>query len=293
MAAASVRTELIEANPVRAVIHIERRAPLRERDRHRPDELTQWRYTIYPTGQVFVRVESNRAPRSLDRPPGLAVAVRDAGSSTTQILSGSASAASASNDLESRGHIGALVSFSEPQASLLFVPCFGETSSTIEERRNAAGVITMVATPSTTRNDLGDRTCAVAYLRLAPSTPGRAEALREAEWFVHPPSPKRFVGTPLEFDDPCDMATGGFVRARGARVVAPEGNLVRFNPAESSFDVNGQAFEIHRVGDRRAWVYVGQRLHEPTALSPDGAVLFQLPPKTQANTTLEVLLANP
>ncbi len=290
-ASVSVRTDLIEVNEVRVVIDVERRRTIRKRTSRPSFTPWHWRYTIYPTGQLFVEIDTASSGEVTPGPMTLAVSVAKPGNETitTHLLTGDA-ASSSNND---PSYLGAVARFGDAGAALLFVPYFGDTPINIDERRTSPGLLTIEATPLTAPAHADGRRCAVAYLRLTDSaTLTDAAAVREASWFHEPIPLALTVGGLSAVGDRCAFSSGELVRGSGAYALTPDRNVVRLTvPALPDPDF-APAFEILDRSTQTAWVYVEHRLHEPVVRNADGYLLFQTP-HLRPHANIEVLIARP
>jgi len=289
----STQTELLEANAVRVVIRTEQTVSDTRSQPPRPTSVNRWHYTVYPTGQIFVSARRGSSGGSHGMPIALVVST---GQPTTAVPMSRPIGGSTESELsDSEGYApGALMRVGRHGAPLLFVPYFGSGGITWHERRSGDVILSVVASSNEPTIEGATSTCAAVYLRLGGSEVFDAsDALREAMWFRRAEELTPSVGTLTSSDDPCDFHGGGFNRTSGAYVYSPKENLVRVRSPDHSTGNPTPAFEISAVEGMNAWVYLGHRIHEPTAISPEGFLLFQLPRDLQPAEIIEVQLAGP
>ena len=286
-----LRTWLEELNPVRAVFLVERRRQGRQGAGRPAMSTARWRYVIYPTGQVYVSIESDEGPDSAGGGMGLAVSVHEGESDSVRMVQLPFESVGSQDD---DGFIsGVLLRLRYTDTCLLFVPHFGEGSLEIKEHRDVdRGVVTVTARPSEAL--MGGAFRAVAYMRVASSTAlSDDQAAEESRAFHLPVHPLPSVGGIVSNSEAQPFLEDGFDRLDGTITLVADRNLVRFaGRADSCFSCQ-PVFRIAESSNRAVWVYVDHQIHEPIARDEQGQAIFHL---TQAQTTpalVEVLLRHP
>jgi len=273
----SITSALIEANALRAVI--ETRAQSANGSTAKPGEsdVDQRRYTIYPTGHVFVTM-SVGMPRGIDgsdRPsrPSLAVHVADGSENPAEVFPGTNGTPSDNASLSSDLPFG-LITLSTARASLLFA-LHGLGDSVITSERLGAGgkTISLLATP----NDPPTNPFHCAAMLVVGGNGGlsRDDAKALARWFVDPPRIEPTVGAiaPMA-SGVAALAAGGFDRGSGAYRLQPTDGTVRFTLPAHPQDQREPTFVISGTKDRQPWVY---GFSPPSIETPKATSCFRCP----------------
>lgn len=280
------RPQLLELNPVRAVIAGEWRFADEPGAPAERAPLQRWRYTIYRTGQIYVTVEATRvaAKWAADR-LGVAVSlradredelfVRQVGSPA-----GSGTAVPAPFALGRR---------EEADAALLFALRAPRTEGTTPpvarlfehfdaELRRATVTGVIDAEPT----DVERWTCHLVVGGAAAISDEDAAA--RARTYADPLPLKFELGSPLGGG----RGAGGFDDAGGCYVVAADQGRARFTIDGSGSPVFSPCFEVTGAAGNEAWVYVNHLVFEPTTRTDSGRLLFQLPDTIRGRTLVEV-----
>lgn len=280
-----VQARITEMNAVRVVVTADWRftpdpnAPLDRRPFQR------WRYTIYPSGQVFVEVEATREDAAWSAGPlGLAVTLRAEPADRQQTVPASDQSAAAPHAAYAAWRR------TKPDAALLFL---------VRSTAASAGPVRMV------QHDEPDfrRMSFIAIAEPAPGTLdrwtaqivldssgnlGAEECLRRAEDAQNPPCPRFELGAPAA---PRVGAEGtcGFDHGAGVYVVKPDEGRVRFVLDGARRPFSAPTFQLIDTPTDSCWVYVNHLLHEQVTRDADGRLLFHLPGVIRERVLVEVL----
>jgi hypothetical protein len=291
--AAEVRTELVEASAARAVIASAwyfARGENGNRPNRTPDR--RWVYTIYPTGDVYVQVQAATAASEAEGvgtvPFALRVAlglgVEDSGSRGTAMD-------------ETTGHDVRYASIGiSDRSTLAWVP-FTQGGMRIEPRsceRGAFGRTNAVLTALGTSRGLKPAArdapviCTASLFALSHNNQRDVKAMAGA--FQTPAAIEPQNGLCRDLEDRCGLSSGCFDRGDGAYHVVADSEVVRFSFDGSLVASLAPAFVIHGSESRAAWVYVNQRLLEPTARDESDRLIFQVAGPLSGPVLVEVLL---
>lgn len=312
----TARQQILEMSPVRAVITCERRfphsaepprtphrrngrSPRHDRATH-PDGLThRWRYTIYPTGQLFVTLTtSDPRPTSAAGAVGLAVMAASTDRDVVRTHAGSAphDAANAAapnprpGDTES-----ATTNTTRPvtyatvrgagafDACLMYVLADAANGDMLHHHDDADRWHTLIATRNPTTAPTTTWRCG---LLLAPADEVTDAAARAAQ-YAHPPAIARALDPPTPSPDPSHAPR--FDHGEGCYLLTPRNGHVRVIIDGATRPLIAPAFRVVDAPTGRAWIYVNHVVFDRAARTPDGDLVFQLPGIIRARTLVEVL----
>jgi hypothetical protein len=257
---------LIEASRVRVVVTSEWRfvdALDRSAD-GRPFQ--RWTYTIYPTGQVFVAVEATARTETWV-PPGLGLAVSVA-SATGQ-------------DWSIAAEEGVMARNAAADASLIFAVA-GATTPIVAHPDPKAKRVSLIA-----RTGIDAAVTSWNAMIGVGSAAEPSSAAKISSYLA----PERIR---LEQGRPVNAKSGGGrdvtpVRAGGCYEIEAEQGRVRFTLEGKRRPLIAPCFEVSQAGDGTCWVYVDHLIHEATARSHEGDLIFQVPGTVDRRVVVEVL----
>lgn len=276
---------IVELGAVRTVIVSEWRFVDDPENAFEDRPFQRWRYTIYPTGQMFVVIEATARteswmPQRLDLVVSMAAASDDA----LQVF------ATASDDLDATNTAPyAYARSAAGNAALLFIPggeSRGSRIKTATDDQLHRATLTLVD-----ERPLGPVRRWTAQLLLAASDiVSDDEAEARALAFSDPPSPRVDVGRlATEADGPWHPTTTGFDQATGSYVIVPDGRQARFMVGGSNQPFFSPTFTIVDSQNRNAWVYVDHIIHDRVERDTEGNLVFQLPGIVSKPRRIEVL----
>ncbi len=274
------RSRIIEMNSVRVVVECDWRfvedadTPLVDRPFQR------WTYTIYPTGQMYVVVESTaKTPTWSASELGLAVTVATRTGDGLQTHTAPQAAqppAFATMRTDSTDSL-VLFALNEPHA-------FTPVRERLDSKRGRAS---LVASRPVAANDVERWLCGLT-LGSAKATSDEETAAR-AMAFCNPAELKLEIGTPATGDEWNDIKSG-FDQTNGCYTIIPEQGRARFVLDGRERPFFHPAFRILDTRERQVWVYADHLIHRNIARDRGGNVIFQLPDIIRDQTTVEVLL---
>ncbi len=315
------RSRILEMSSVRTVVGCEWRfvgdpeAPLDERLFHR------WLYTIYPTGQVYVSVESSAIPAATPTSDlGLAVTLATGRDGDVQtdfqpgrgalgpraflptrpdpdadprlpIHSDRSSSTESGVSQNPAQTLYASARIPAGDASLLYVPGNQPRLRELVEESDAGR--RQVSFTALFDNGAAETESWHCHLLLGTSTEvAPAEVSARATAYARPAGLRFELGSPVP---PAQADTGqtGFDPASGCYVITPDQGRVRF-----VIDGRGQprfspAFRVICRPDDEAWVYVNNLILKNIARDASGNLVFQLPGIVRSETTVEILFRRP
>jgi hypothetical protein len=269
-----------------------------EDDADRPFQ--RWRYTIYPSGDVFVHVECTAAwPGWEPHQLGLAVNLNRRLGFTTQVHE-----VAGLNDPEPLRHVAYAAAVGTPPAqaaSMLYTLADSRrTPRIIHPDPAKSGRLSFVATGSLSDAPTAEWTCRINLL--SASDADEVNLATRAVSYAFPSPLAVQVGQPAMNGDasaaapdpappatvtdaaappapPAPPARGAqsFDPATGCYALRAEDGLVRFSLDAPRHLFLSPAFCIVGSQDKSAWVYVDNMIFEPTARDANGDLIFQLP----------------
>ena len=282
------RQEILELSPVRVVIactHRPRFAPDPEQD---PPSTVHHRYTIYPTGQVYVDVETTLPdPRSPAGVPGLAVTLAGTKDYT---LYGS----SLEQPVERTPGTELLYAWARgaqpDDPLLLFAVDDTEAGCALHPRtlEDGGGAELIALGPAGTTHWR-------CQLWLAQANAASDPELRtRARTYLQPPALRFQVGRPATSSEAGrELDPTGFDAGAGCYVLKPARGCLRFTLGGDRVPVFSPAFRVLDQGQRTAWVYVNDRVWTTVARDRAGNLIFQLPGTVAEEVRVEVLFDTP
>jgi hypothetical protein len=294
------KSRIIELNPVRAVITCEWRfaedsksaqAVLDERPFQR------WVYTIYPSGQIYVAIESTAKTEAWS-PEQLGLAVTLAFPPDTQT---EARAGPENGKDDHAGPAPAFAAARNKPTDALLLYALHETARPVQMTQTALASEATNTPPSTERISFvatsGPQTKHIerwaSHILLASS--GKVsddEARARAIDYAQPVAPRLEVGS-LAALDQGQSESPGFDPASGCHVIVPDRGCVRFTVDGRRQQHFSPVFQIMTSDSREAWVYVDHLIFERAARDTQGNLVFQLPGVIDRQVLVEVLFRNP
>ncbi|MFQ5590539.1 MAG: hypothetical protein ACE5HE_05200 [Phycisphaerae bacterium] len=310
------RMRILEMNSVRVVVECEWRfvdasytsdAPLDHRPLHR------WRYTIYPTGQVYVATKCSDAPTATSVSHlGLAVVLAAGRYGDVDAHLGGALVAHPErrplsgmqrrprdNSLlptgvveeatpdGSRTPLYASARIREAQAFLLYVPGEQQRLRTLTERHYSSR--RRVSFTAVWGNGVPNGSSWYTHLLVLSSADISDEEVRARAAAYSRPARLRFeLGSPVRCDH-ADTGETGFDPASGCYVISPEHGHVRFVVGGAGQALFSPAFQVGCRPDQKAWVYVNNLVFDSVARDADGNLIFQIPGTIRDETMVEIL----
>jgi hypothetical protein len=239
----------------------------------------KWRYTMYPSGQVFVSVACTSRTEEWSAPDmGLTVGL------TVESADGVQTETKA--DVESPPTF-ATASSESAGYELLFT--LGEPSRftrTQDRRANGTREISFVATGASQDAEVRTWVCELALLDGASEVEVSPQQLARLFW--EPVDLDMHVGSAVEGGSPF-MTKNGFDRESGSYRLVPEQGTCRFTVDGTHQQAYSPAFTILDSIGLDAWVYVDHLLFTDIGRDMDGNVVFQLPTSVKKPTVVEVL----
>ena len=282
------RQVLQEMNPVRVVIETEWRfvADGAGTAHERPDY--RWTYTIYPTGQLYVVVETKEADDA-ESARGFELAVALAAHAPeewrTRVVEAS-SAQRAAVSVELPAYIAARSESAD--AYLLFVPWAGAAQVAVREVRGSAAE--PVSLSASYRGAPGEPQRAACHIWLSSTADvADREALERARAYAAPPALDPRIGQLGSSSQSPFGDAGGFDPGGGTFSLTPESGRVLVGLGGSDRPLFQPAFSIAKPDDIQSWVYANHVILEPTALDRAGHLLFQIPHAVREPMLVEVL----
>lgn len=291
------RQAIAEMSVVRAVVVSEwqfTRDPEQE-DASLPFQ--RWRYTIYPSGEVFVNVECTaRWPGWEPEQLGLAVSVNHRLGFVPQVHE-----VAGLHDPEPLRHVAFAAAAQEagtkPAALLYTLADSRRTPRIIHPDPEHARRLSFVATGSMSGTQTEVWSCRLSLMTTEAAS--EATVADRAVAYAFPPPIALQVGWPAATTATEPTAESAAAPSRGAQafdhadgsfVLRPEDGLVRFSLDAQRHLFLSPAFRITGSKDLTTWVYVDNMLFEHTARDAEGNLVFQLPGRLRKPTTVEVLL---
>ena len=301
----AVRThsKIIEMNAARVRIACEWRYPATLDRPNDPGEYSpshRWVYTIYPSGQVFVSMETPTAPKDWTA-SRIAVCVGFTPSTRTEtptILH--------PRNLAEDGRVvrPAFATARDKAAgtALLFIPWDAVAMTLLDPDRDdqdqdhaqtASQTMTICAHQADQARDDGGLTQWTGQLLLiADEQLTEAQAEKRAIEYALPNPPRLEIGMFAIGDTanhPNSPSANGFDPAAGCYVIAPDNGNVRFRIDDAHGPHFSPIFEILNPQARQAWVYVNHMIFDRVTRTPEGHLLFQLPGIINQPTLVEIL----
>lgn len=256
----------------------------------RPNQ--QWRYTIYPTGQVYVDVRSvSPATASSPERMGLGVGFAGAGNETIQtaILS-SPTAASAETATSSKPNsdVGsfAVATFGEADVSMLFVPWAGGRPLRIKELVDSVRRIRWLVAHEDADGSPEGRWQAMVYL--ASTVMDRGEAFARAREYLEAMPLRLELGSAVHGS--VASREDGFDRGEGCYVISPDAGRVRAVLEGDRVPFFTPTLRI--VGSQRlqTWVYLDHLILDRVGWDGLGDAVIQLPRPVTGRSLVDIHL---
>jgi hypothetical protein len=261
-----VDQRLIEMSPVRVVVAVDWLGAAGAAGSGN-EPLVSFRYTIYPTGQIYTYTRAHESTKSSDAPVGVMISLASAAEADVQVETQSLS-----------GGLAYLGARHVPGNALLaFVPA--AESRLVHKHNEKTRQLALVAYSDSPEASLEWASQVyVGNLDSALAEGVRARALAYAK----PPALEFLIGAPGE--------AGAFDAAGGCYRVKPDGDRVRFRMKGREGQLFAPAFCVEGAGGKRGWVYLKHLIHQPVATASTGDLVFQLPGEVRENQLVEVVL---
>jgi hypothetical protein len=276
---------ITEMSPVRVVVECEWRFVDSPEDDPADRPYQHWQYTIYPTGQIYVAVQSV-AETATWSPPQLGLAV----------------SISSLYPYEWRVHPAAQLGVPEPLRHVVFGSARGQVSD---------GAFLLFAMSDSQATPRIMRQLDAPHDRLALIATGPKPAGATQRWTCllmlatsGDVSESEVTARVLDYGQPVplDLEIGAapgdgsapagaeFDPATGCHTLSPERGQVRFKLSGDRTPRFSPVFRILGVAGYDAWVYVNHVIFDSIAYDADGNLIFQIPGISEAPTTVEVIL---
>ena len=255
------------------------------------DSLTgsrHWIYTVYPTGQVYVRF-LEAAPSNARQPEPLTLAFSMAFNRQDHVHFEPASSVAGGEDSSSWY---ASVRTAETSALLALIPadprCRWERRDDLNPPPPQRSLWVQTAESSSHARPW------VCQLLFDSSTRVANEEIRSrAEAYADPPPVQMKAGR-IELNEQSVPFQNGFDPAEGCYRLAAESGKLQCVLDGRQRPFFYPAFSVRSDdGEAEAWVYVNQRIHDPTAWDSAGRLIFQLPSIIRDRVLVEVLFKRP
>jgi len=280
----AVRAEqrLLEANAVRTVIECVWRFVNDPQQPAGNEPVHRRRYTIYPTGQVYVTVDADVATDSW-QPKQVGLSVRMALPQSDTVSVRIPQPTTAGETAPPYGWLAA----DGMHAGLLFVVGSEGAPRLLSPTREPSGPATLVA--------VDDEQTGVArfwwcHLWLATLHEDfERSAVARALSFLNPPALDIDIGSVAPQRDQRG-ASSGFDRGMGSYVLVPKKGRLRLVLHPGVRHAISPGFTISGTAGHDAWVYVNNILHKSVARNRDGDIIFQLRKPIRKTTVVEVIV---
>lgn len=279
---------IVEANPVRVILQCQWRFvddSLHARGGLDAAPFQRWRYTIYPTGQVYVLIETTSKTDDGWSPQlGLSVSLASSQRHGIETL------IPQMDREEDDADVPMFAMLSNPTASseLLFVPdLISKTLRFVENVSEDGRLVSITA--------LDDRAATpvkrwISHLVLSNEKNSSSDTVRLRSQDA---SGVRSVvqierGAPVQLEDG-SIRSDGFNRVEGCYAIVPDAGRIRVLLDGGVHAIFSPAFCIPGEAGREAWVYVDHLIFEPVVRNDAGQLLFQLPGVVDKRSEVEVL----
>lgn len=275
-----VHPRILEMSPVRVVLETEW-LHLQDAGADVEDQPFQrWRYTMYPTGQVYVTVScSTRADgweaERMGLTFGLAAAAEDGVQTETR------------TDLADPPTYA--VAVSEEANYGLFFTLDGPAryTRTLNRRDDGTREILFAVSKDESAPDIASWSGMLAVSPLDARSWFEPRVLGRS--FAQPPSLEILAGEASPRGESYGVSVEGFDRVSGSYRLLPENDTCRFVVHGESQPLAAPVFVIEGIAPGDAWVYVDHRLQQQVAKDRDGNLIFQLPGLVATPTLVEVM----
>jgi hypothetical protein len=243
----------------------------------------RWLYTIYPTGQIYVTIETTTQHAAF-RADHLGLAV------SRRILAGMGAGAHEPAGLDERAELRHVcygwIGGESQAASLLFVMRDSRSAPRMEVvEMTEAHRVTLVAFGGEPEFPMQRWH---ALLCVWPPAVASAAMREDVALAYAAPAPSRLLTGKPAGDEASDAPT---INAElGTIDVVPDNSVVKLVLPGEVVQGLGQPIRVQGIGESEAWVYINDRLHKAVARTPDGALVFQVPPTPGAEVRVDVHL---
>lgn len=276
------RPKIIEMNPVRTVLTSDWRFTDHYRDSLSDRAFQRWMYTIYPTGQVYVAVESSAQTATFHfEKLGLSVSFANPQKNKINTF-----VTRRYDDHTKNDPVYAWLRNESVDAACMFIPV--QADDIIEQTDSKRETVSFVAT-DIQKSSITKYWISQLYITASGAlTDDIANARAKA--YQHPPMPELEFGTfiPTESTNDSGYTATGFDPVSGCYLIKPEKGMVRLflNRPQEWFS---PVFKIFDDRNRKVSVYINHLLYKHTARDRDGHLIFQLQRPIQNRTLVEVL----
>jgi len=274
--ALAIRQQIVELNRVRAVVESEW---LGDSNSEFGNSRYRWKYTIYPTGQVYVELSCEKVE---DLSRGMFLALSAPKPEDIEITSSRASAPTTGDP----DALWMTIRVHSVDAAILFVPAIGNQSAEIEsvpdpEHRR----IIIRANPIRPL----EQPMLAAHLYLTTNSGlSNSDEERRARDYQNS-IPLRFEVGKAATNSITVARKDGFVATTGCYTIDADGGRARITVDGASHRLSTPAFHIRQTSGASAWVYVNHLILDRVERTEEGDVIFQIPRDISVPTEIEVL----
>ena len=244
----------------------------------------RWTYTIYPTGQVYVHIETTTSHGAW-QVDDLALALTRAGASNLEMVTHSAAQLDASADLRHAcyGHVQPAM-LNGP--SLLWVMHDGRVTPRMEALQESDHHrVILVASGGATDRPVQSWDCLIS-LWPADQILGNGAEERALD-YCYPAQIRPSVGH-LVTDHPDDPGNDGYAEQTGSYLVAMENGRLKLLLDGDRRKRHAPVFTIVGSSEREAVIYVDNIILDTQARDAAGNIIFQIPRTINVDARVEV-----
>jgi hypothetical protein len=282
------RQRLVEMSPVRAVVAGEWRFSGQSNAAPADCPFHRWVYTIYPTGQIYVALETNWV-KSAGVPPstGLAMTLSSPDDGDWSVRHGGTLA----EGLQVFPPGSFVARSASLDTALLWVLDEPSAETRITQGRDASAKHLSVVIHGEPGGEPARRWSGHLFLTRSAGF-SDAEAASRAKAYESPPGLRLELGTPAA--DPSGVSrTRSWDASEGCLVIQPDQGRVRLTMPTNAGMVFSPVFRITGTAGADCWVYVDHLVLSQLARNTDDEVIFQLPSVAPKGTLIEVLSRRP
>lgn len=274
--------KIIEMNSVRIVVVSDWRFVNHPKNPLLDRPFQRWMYTIYPSGQLFVAVETTAATDTFNpEQMGLSVSGANPAKNPVQTFVNTIA-----TDVKENQPVFAWIRNTAVNASMLFIPL--HATDIIEQIDSTRESVSFVAVDESGLNNI-KRWISQLFLTTSSELTNELAVIR-ATTFHYPPMPELEFGSfvPTESISGSGMTVNGFNPATGCYVIKPQNGMVRMILDHTQHWFT-PTFKIPDPHNRKVSVYVNHIIYKNIARDRDGNLIFQLLEPLQKRTLVEVL----
>jgi hypothetical protein len=280
---------IVELSNLRVVMECEWRFAESAEDESSDLPVQRWRYTIYPTGQIYVGVESVTRAEGWS-PPRLGLAVSVSSEIPFEAHTNSAAQLGVPEPLRHVVYASARGSRKDGALLLFVVSDSQSTPEMLQQVDQADGRLSFIATGPLPDGESQAWACSIV---LAASEDVSEEDLAERALEYGDPSALELeVGTASAPDEEQGSSTF-FDASSGCYVLRPERGQVRFRLSEREAPRFSPVFRLVDAAELDAWVYVNNLVFDAVGRDAQGDLIFQVPEVPKEGAVVEVILRRP